>query len=293
MFSKNLCLSLALLRSVDGARIAIETADDHQTQWGRSCASLERRFQHQQTRLTQSEGSRALVQSVSLMRTLRRANARQCEVDTSAAAELAMTYFRQSPCWDAAYAVGSAAQELPAQERAQAEEQAWEILLSDEEGCAAPSLGEIPALTETEEELEEEMDDASDDFMEGATAEPTEASLMQEDQNPLGLAAWYSVFGYWAAGITGGWPLIIASVLFGVLMGLVCGFLVHMMVRIFRYIRCKISGNSCAEYQPATWLRALITAGCGLGGVAYGPFGLAFSYEAVREVGTAVAGAVR
>ena len=66
-------------------------------------------------------------------------------------------------------------------------------------------------------------------------------------------------------------PVFIGAVLGAIVFGLLCNLLGHTLVRIFRYIRCKMFGSSCSEYAPATWARALIGVGCGITGVAAGP----------------------
>jgi len=268
-------LILALSGKVtEGARVVSEARELNveKTQWGRSCASLETRFQNQQGRLAESEGTTALVRSVSLMRTLRRANARDCdwatngEVDTSVAAGMATRYFQQSPCHGPARDAYIAAQTLPEEERENAMQVAVTILLSEEEGCA-PLMVEAPDLNDSDEDLEEELDNDSDEAMEELAAS-SGASLMQQEQpNPFQVVAigWAVVSTHWA--------LVIAAIVVGILMGMLCRSLVHMIIRIFRWIRCRVSGNSCSEYSPAGWLQVLVGGGCTVTGIVLGPFG--------------------
>ena len=285
VFSKGNMSFIILLLSgspAQGARVAIHEASVDKTNWGRSCSSLETRFQNQQSRLAESEGNTALVRSVSLMRTLRRANARECEwstngdVDTSAAAGMAANYFRQSPCYQPSVAAYTAAQNLPEEERENAMADAVAILLSENDECA-PSAGEAPEMNESDEELEEEMDDETDQVMEELATVPSETSLIQQDQPGAILVTGYFSWFFAAAG---GWPVIIGSIVVGILLAMFCSTLVHMIVRIFRWIRCKIFGNSCSEYAPATWVRLLVGGGCSLTGMLLGPLGLVFGSEA-------------
>jgi len=266
-------------KSTESARIATETSEHNveAAQWGRSCASLETRFHNQQNRLAESEGSNALIRSVSLMRTLRRANARDCEwatngdVDTSVAAGMASRYFQQTPCYEQARDAFNAAQNLPEEEREPAMEVAVTILLSDEEGCA-PLLVEAPGLYETEEELEGELDDTTDELTEGLAAS-SGTSLMQQEQIPaMAALGWFQIS-------FGGWPFVIAAIVIGLLMGMLCRTVVHMIVRIFRWIRCKLFGNSCSEYSPAGWVRLLVGGGCGAAGLLYGGAGTVFGIQ--------------
>jgi len=272
----NLSFLVLLLsgKCTESARISTESVehDVDTTQWGRSCSSLETRFLNQQSLLAESEGNTALIRSISLMRTLRRANARDCEwatqggVDTSVAAEMASRHFQQTPCYEPARDAFNAAQTLPEDEREPAMEVAVSILLSDEEGCA-PLLVEAPDINEADEELEGEVDDATDELTE-QLAVSSDTSLMQQEQ-PL-LAAVYSG---WVTMALGGWPFIIAAILVGLLMGMICNSVVHMIIRIFRWIRCRAFGSSCSEYSPAGWARVLIGGGCGAAGLLGGGWG--------------------
>jgi len=282
-FSKG-SMSLVILAlsgsPAQGARIAVHEGSEDTTQWGRSCAYLETRFQNQQIRLAESDGTTALVRSVGLMRTLRRA--RNCEwvtsgdVDISAASQMAANYFHQSPCYEPSMAAYTAAQNLPEEEQENAMQDAVAILLSDQEGCAPPTAA-APELNESEEELEEEIDNETDEILEElATASP-ESSLIQQE-NPILIGA----FSWGLAGLAS-WPVIIASILVGILMGLFCNTLIHLIIRIFRWLRCRMFGHtqSCTEYSPASWVRGLVGAGCGFTGLLFGPFGVLFAEAAV------------
>jgi len=257
----------------DGARLSSATQELNmeETQWGRSCESLETRFHNQQGRLAESEGTTALIRSVSLMRTLRRANARDCEwltsgeVDTSVAAEMATRYFKQSPCYEHARGAYTRAQTLPEEEREHGMQLAVEILLTDNEGCEPPSMVQAPELNESDEMLECGLDDDTDEVMEELAAS-SGTSLMEQQFDPLtfGAVSWFGAF-------VGGWPMIIASIVMAILLGMLCRTLVHMIIRIFRWIRCRLFGNSCSEYSPAGWLQVLVSGGCGLAGILMGP----------------------
>jgi len=272
-----------------GARVAIHEVNADSTEWGRSCPSLESRFQNQQSRLVGAEGTAALVRSISWMRTLRRANARNCEfvtnldLDFQAAADMADDYLRQSPCYEAAMDHTRALRErctlevcahpygnLPEEARSALEEESWAILLSENAECT-PAGVEAPEVNESDEELEEELDDETDEVMEQLATQPSETSLIQNEQPIMAFAAGAFSWGI-AAGL--GWPVFIGAIVVGILLGMFCTHLVHMIVRIFRWIRCKVFGNSCSEYAPATWFRVLARGGCSLTGMFFGPLGL-------------------
>jgi hypothetical protein len=181
---------------------------------------------------------------------------------------MAARYFQQSPCYEPARDAYTAAQTLPDEERENAMQVAVTILLSEEEGCA-PLMVEAPELNESDEDLEQELDDDSDGAME-ELAGSSGTSLLQQEQNPLVVY----VFGWLLVG--GSWPLVIASIVIGLLMAMLCRSLVHMIIRIFRWIRCRVSGNSCSEYSPAGWVQVLVGGGCGVAGIFLGPWGTIF-----------------
>lgn len=260
----------------DGARVALETRELNveETQWGRSCESLQTRFQNQQGRLAEVEGNTALIRSVSLMRTLRRANARDCEwltsgdVDISVAAAMATRYLQQSPCYEPARGAFTRAQTLPEEEREHGVQLAMEIMLSENEGCEPLSVVEAPELNESEEMLENELDDDTDEIMEELAASSDTSLMEQLPINPLTIGV-----ASWGVAALGGWPMIIASILMAILLGMLCRTIVHMIIRIFRWIRCRVAGSGCSEYSPAGWVQVLVGGGCGAAGILVGPWG--------------------
>lgn len=266
---------IAFLSSVDGARVGVHNQGD--LKWGRSCESLEGRFQQQTGRLQDVEGMRAVVTSISLMRTLRRANARECDWATSGDVDMsgftqALSHLREAPCYPQYQTAIEAARHLPEDEQESATNEAIVLLFSQD--CGAEST-DPPALDASEEEMEEEVDDTTDEIMDGLAA-AEESSLIQEDQNPLGFfygtAFWGWLFAFESI------PVLIAVILGCIVFAIFCTQLMHIIVRIFRWMRCKMFGNSCEEYAPATWVRVLITGGCSLSSLFFGP-------------GTALAGA--
>jgi len=276
-----------VVSSVESARVTVEEHDH--ASWGRSCEALEERFRQQEANLAGREGARALVGSISLMRTLRRANARTCpwmeHVDTSALMRVAHTYLKDSPCYDESQAAMQLAQNLPDDEKESAMLDAMVMLFSEGEGCST-EVAEAPELGESEDELEEEMDDTTDEVMEELAQESSESSLIQKQGDP-GLVLGGSVIG-WAFSAIGGPLVFLGTVVLAIAIGLLCGFLMHLLVRVFRYIRCKIFGGSCSEYAPATWLKALVKVGCALTGIIAGPwanFGLGGLDSTFERVG--------
>ena len=266
------------LFSAEGSRVALH---EHSTaNWGRSCASLQTRFGDQSTRLAELEGMRSMVASISILRTLRRANARECDwvqngnLDTTAIQEVAVGGLQQGPCYSEYQAAIQAAQDLPEEEQISAANDAIVLLFSEDCSAGTP---EPPELDTSDEEMEEEMDDTTDDVME-QLVQSSESSLIQQnhDSQQPGALSGAALATIW---VVGGWhvatlslPLFIGAVLGAILFGLLCNLLGHTLVRIFRYIRCKMFGSSCSEYAPATWARALIGVGCGITGIAAGPF---------------------
>jgi len=260
----------------EGSRVAVH--EHSNVNWGRSCESLQTRFTDQSTRLPELEGMRSMVASISLMRTLRRANARECawiqNCDTTAIQEIAARGLQQGPCYSEYQAAIQAAHDLPEEEQVDAANEALVLLFSDD--CSA-GTAQAPEINTSDEEMEEEMDDTTDEVMD-QLAQSTESSLIQQNQDSqqpiiIGTAA-----GTATLLIVGGWVLafqsvafFIAAVLGAIVFGLLCNTLGHTLVRIFRYIRCKMFGNSCEEYAPGTWARALIGVSCGITGLAAGP----------------------
>lgn len=258
-----------------GERIAAHeaTVETSSAAWGRSCESLESRFTHRSANLAEMEGAKAFVGSVSMLRTLRRANARNCswvtsaEVDVSGIAGLARNYLKQAPCYNQATAAMEAAQNLPEEECESAMEDALVMLLSP--NCST-EVSEAPELDSSDETMEEEMDDATDVIMDRLASSQT-LSLIQQEQNPFSIAVsgWEYMFL-----ASGSWGFIVAAILVGILMGTLCGVLIHTIVRIFRWIKCSITGGSSCDYYPDTWVRFFVQSGCRVAGLMFGPYGL-------------------
>jgi len=260
------------LFSAEGSRVALH---EHSTaNWGRSCESLQTRFGDQSTHLSELEGMRSMVASISILRTLRRANARECDwvqngnLDTTAIQGLAVQGLQQGPCYSEYQAAIQAAHDLPEEEQTSAANDAIVLLFSEDCSAGTP---ETPELDTSDEEMEEEMDDTTDDVME-QLVQSSESSLIQQnhDSQQPGSAVAVFVIGGWSVALSS-LPVFIGAVLGAIVFGLLCNLLGHTLVRIFRYIRCKLFGSSCSEYAPATWARALIGVGCGITGIAAGP----------------------
>ena len=192
-----LCVFLLLSGSpIQASRIATvedhtftETiTDTHAMSWGRSCESLQTRFQNQQTRMVESEGMRSVLVTVSFLRTLRRANARSCDwihdpnLDLSALKEVASTQLRQSRCYDEATATIQVAQDLPEEEREVIARNAMLILISDSEDCSITDESE-EFDSVSEEETEEQMDEDTDLIFDSLSEEGS-TSLLQKGQWP-------------------------------------------------------------------------------------------------------------
>lgn len=256
----------------EGARVNVE--DHHQATWGRSCGSLKTRFTRQQAHLREVEGARAMAGSISLMRTLRRANARHCrwvesgDVDLSAIREVAADYLRQSPCASVAQTAMHAAQNLPEDEKESAMAEAMVLLFSED--CTTETE-EVPALDGSEEDMEEEIDDASDEIM-GELSSSSQSSLLQQE----GSGGYIPILG--ALHVFGGCPACIMGVLLiTVVFALVCGLIMEILVRIFRYLKCKLFHHGCHRYAPATWFRALSLTGCAFIGSGIAEFVMIFA----------------
>jgi len=264
----------------EGARVQVHNQND--AGWGRTCESLETRFTQQGTHLRELEGARALMGSISLMRTLRRANARECswiqdgDVDVSAISELAGSYLQQSPCFEQSRSAIHEAQQLPEEERENAVMDGVAMMFSPHEDCSpdgvvVPELGDV-----SDDTLEEEMDDTTDNIMEVMVSHQ-ESSLIQQDSGPplctghVACILLGSVFG-WAGAIQSGPLIFVGFLLFVLITALFCGAVMHALVRMFRWLRCNLRGNSCEEYAPATWLRAMVGVGCTITGIIGGPW---------------------
>lgn len=270
-----------VVSSTEGARVAVHEHDE--ARWGRTCESLEGRFRRQQAKLASREGNRALVGTITIMRTLRRANARKCawtengDVDTSEIAKVAHTCLQQSPCYAQSKAAIEAAQGLPDDEREQAMLDAMVMLFSEGEGCST-EVPEAPEINESDDEMEEEIDDATDEVMDGLVQEDSESSLIQKQENPViavvadlpVVAAASGIF--WVATMFAGPMVFLGTVLLALVLGLLCHLVMHLLVRIFRYMRCRLFHRSCSEYAPSTWLKFIITGGCAVTAFIAAPF---------------------
>lgn len=131
VLKRNLVSLIVLLLSeclVQGSRIYTDA----------SCSGLKTRFEDEYAHLESGEHTGVLVQSITLLRTLRRANAKSCDwVDgghVSAASELASSYLRGNPCYEQSFAALRYAESLPEEEREHAMQDAVAILYS-EGGC--------------------------------------------------------------------------------------------------------------------------------------------------------------
>lgn len=264
----------------EGSRVAVDddTLEVDSTNWGRTCSSLQTRFTDQGGNLGELEGARQFVMSISVMRTLRRANARSCdwamsgEVDVSAVMQVVNSTLSKAPCYEQARTAAQAAQNLPEAERDQAMDAAAVLLLSDNCEADAP---EPPELDASDDDLEEEMDDTTDAILDQVAVSTEEGASLLE-QNPIQMAGYtWQIAAYY-----GGFPWIVASILMGIVLGLLCRALIHLIVRIFRWIRCSLFGNSCSEYKPSTWLKGLVGGGCHIGGMVFGASGVLYSYSA-------------
>lgn len=245
------------------SRVAVVQQHQAASSWGRSCDSIQSRFQQQQSGLAErSPGSmRSVFASISMLRTLRRANARNCsfahdsDLDTSGVSQFAVASLRQSPCYDAANAAMQAAQEAPEEEREDAMASAMLMLLSST--CTAEGQEEPELSSPTEEDMEEDIDESTDQILEELSVQ-SESSLLQTDS------------GYIIA-IEITW--IIGWVLFGLILAVLCGYLMQFVWRALKWMSCAISGggDSCYEEEAPVWLRYILTGGsaalCGAAGV--------------------------
>lgn len=277
----------------ESARVQVH--DQNDVGWGRTCESLKSRFTQQGSRLRELEGTRALMGSISLMRTLRRANARECtwiqdgNVDVTAISELAGSYLQQSPCYEQSQSALQASQHLPEEERENAVMAGLAILFSNHEDCSPDDGDASPELGDTSDEtLEQEMDDTTDNIVEVMVVSHEESSLIQREKekfNPLSALAaaplvaahgWQMAFGFNA-------PVLIGVILFTIILALFCGAVMNALVRIFRWIWCRLSRNSCEDSAPATWLTNFVHGGCAIASLTYGPItGLIFMSAIAR-----------
>lgn len=249
---------------VRGHRLAVDV-EEHElaafekhevaSTWGRSCDSIQNRFQQQQSGMADIEpdSMRSVFASISLLRTIRRANARNCSfiqdpnVDTSGASHLAAASLRRSPCYEAANEAVRAAQELPEEERDDAVASAMVMMLSST--CTAES-GEAPELSSpSEEEIEEGIDEATDQILDDLSVEP-ESSLLQTNNGFV-----------IATDVT----FIIGWILFGLAIAVLCGYLMQFIWNSLKWLRCAMTHSgevsACYDAEAPTWLRYLLTGG--------------------------------
>lgn len=262
MFFALLLLSASPVRA---SRVAVLQEHRVASTWGRSCDSIQNRFQQQQSGLAEvSPGSmRSVLASVSTLRTLRRANARNCsfihdpDLDMSGLSQLAAASLRQSPCYEAANATMAAAQSLPAEEREDAMASAMVMLLSST--CTAESQQEPELNSPTEDEMEEDMDESTDQILDELTAQ-SESSLLQTNNGYI---------------IPASVTFVIGCILFGLALAVLCGYLMQFIWRALKWVGCAITRggadpSACYEEEAPVWLRYLLTGGsaalCAVGG---------------------------
>jgi len=194
---------------------------------------LKGRLESQQAKLAKKEGTRALMGAVSMMRTLRRANARECSwandgtVDTGAVTDQAFKLLASSPCAPQVVAELKAAENLSGAEREAAQEAAITKLFDDAEGCSS-SAATGPEINDADSDsLEEEMDETTDELVESMSESP-ESSLIQEDR-------WmgYGAGALWQVSFFAGLPVFIGTILFTIVLSMACGKLVHMLVSLY------------------------------------------------------------
>jgi len=234
--------------------------------WGRSCNSIQTRFQEQQLRLADmSPGSmRSMFASISILRTLRRANARNCsfvsdpDLDMSEVSQFAAASLRQSPCYEAATAAMAVAQNLPAEEREDAMGSAMVMLLSST--CTVESQEEPELSSPTEEQIEEEVDLETDQILDELSAQSGSA-LLQTNFIPFEVA------------------FILGWIFWGVVIAVACGYLMMFIWRALKWLRCAMihGGSACLEEEAPTWLRYILTGGSAALCVAGGAYGGGFT----------------
>jgi hypothetical protein len=232
-----------------------QVVQEHQvtSSWGRSCDSIQDRFQRQQSGLAElSPGSmRSVFASVSTLRTLRRANARNCsfvhdpDLDMSGLSQLAAASLRQSPCYEAANSAMAAAQDLPAEEREDSMASAMVMLLSST--CTAEPQEEPELSSPTEEEMEEDIDESTDQILDDLTTQ-SQSSLLQTSNGFI---------------ISADVTLIVGWILLGLALAVFCGYVMQFIWRALKWVGCAITGggSSCYEEEAPRWLRYLLTGG--------------------------------
>jgi len=219
-------------------------------QIGAAPDSIHTRLQEQQSRLAElSPGSmRSMFASISIMRTMRRANARNCsfvsdpDLDTSEMSRFAAASLRQSPCYEAATAAMADAQNLPEEEREDAVGSAMMMLLSST--CTAESQEEPEWSSPTEEQIEEEIDLETDQILDDLSSE-SGSSLLQTNFIPFEIA------------------IVLGWIFFGVLIAIACGFIMMFIWRALKWLGCAMTrgGSACYEEAAPTWLRYMLTGG--------------------------------
>jgi len=234
----------ARLAEVENGVLARKTAATHT--WGRSCESLQTRFQNQQNILVQSEGMQEVVAMVAFMRTLRRANAWDCDwlhdpdLDMSVVAQFARTQLRQSPCFETANATFTAAQDLPTDEHDVAHRDAMLILLS--ENCTVPEVQAEtqPEVAPSDDEVEEEIDETTDDILYELTSQSDTSSLLQQEILPILMLV----------------PFFIPFLVVTVIVAISCGMVLQLIRKALLWIWCSIIGGNeaCTTVAPMTWL---------------------------------------
>jgi len=161
------------------------------------------------------------------------------------------------------------AQNLPEEQREVVARNAMLILLSERDDCSiAEESEEFNSVSEDEmeEEMEEEMDEDTDLIFDSLSEEGS-TSLLQKGQWPSEIimpitgALFGSNLGTWIG-------LFILMILWGIL----CGFLMEMIRRALRWMRCSISGGDekCFGAPPAAWFRHVVKGGCAVIGALMG-----------------------
>jgi len=224
----------------------------------------------------ESEGLGNVLVTVSFLRTLRRANARNCDwvhdpnLDMSALKQVAGQRLRQTRCYDAAAATMEAARDLPEEEREVISQNAMLMLLSETEDCSIPEEESEEFTSVSEDEMEEEMDEDTDVIFDSLSDEGS-TSLLQQEQSPWANAILRTTI---TAGRHVGWDigLWVGMFLLMIVWGILCGFLMEFIRRALRWMRCSILYRepSCYGAPPPNWFRHVIRAGCTVAGAFFG-----------------------
>jgi len=279
------------IATVEDHRSTETITDTHAMSWGRSCESLQTRFQNQQTRMVQSEGMRNVLVTVSFLRTLRRANARSCDwvhdpnIDMSALKQVASTQLQQSRCYDAASATVEAARDLSEDEREVVSRNAMLILLSENDDCSINEDSDDGFNPEPEDEMEEALDEDTD-LIYDALSEEGSPSLLQEGQSPVAstIMPFMIRLGRMIGGYAGGdIALWVGMFIVMIIWGILCGYLMEFIRRALRWIRCSMTGGdeTCFGAPPAAWFRHVVRGACVVIGGFFG-FGDVFGWAMVH-----------